>query len=159
ELVAELGGYFLDVCPERMLIFVRRVVAVPTGEISQRGIGLQVNEVFIVVYLKHRLGGVGDSPDDDRGDMDGRAVLVVDFERLALLRAWLDHAPRRVFYFFGRAHARFKCANPQGYFLPPIQRIAVEEPHLPERTGVLAEECNHPSLVRRVYDKAEQAED
>ena len=65
---------------QRDVALVVRVVRMRRGEIAQRGLGLDVDEVLVVVDLEQRLGGVGDLPDDDRGDLDRVAVVVVHLE-------------------------------------------------------------------------------
>ena len=61
-----------------------RVVGIARGQVAQRGLALHVHEVLVVVDLEERLGRVDDLPDDDRGDLDRVAVVVVDLELLAL---------------------------------------------------------------------------
>ena len=56
------------------------VVRVGRGEVAQRGLGLDVDEVLVVIDFEQGLRRVDHLPDDDGGDLDGVAVVVVDLE-------------------------------------------------------------------------------
>src|SRR6266403_1156201 len=60
------------------------------------GLALQLHVVFVAVDVEARLRGVVDAPDDDRGDLDRIAALVVNLEPLAVkvARAQRDLASR-----------------------------------------------------------------
>ena len=64
-----------DIC-----VLVVRVVGVARREVAQRRFGLHLDVVLVVVDLEHRFGRVDDAPDDDRGDLDRVALVVVDLE-------------------------------------------------------------------------------
>ena len=69
---------------QRDVALLVRVVRVRRGQVAERGLALDVDEVLVVVHLEQRLGRVHDPPDDDRRDLDRVAVVVVDLELGAL---------------------------------------------------------------------------
>ena len=70
DLVRAQGDVLVDVL----------VVRVGRGEVAERRLGLDVDEMLEVVDLEQRLRRIRDLPDDDRGDLDRVAVVVVDLE-------------------------------------------------------------------------------
>ena len=80
QVLGDRGG----VAAQRHLRLVVRVVGVAGRQVAQRRLGLHLDVVVVVVHLEDRLGGVDDPPDDDRGDLDRVAVVVVDLEVRAL---------------------------------------------------------------------------
>ena len=64
----------------------RRIVLVVgerRGEVAHRGLALDLDEVLVVVDLERCPRGVVDVPDDDGGDLDRVAALVVHLQALA----------------------------------------------------------------------------
>jgi hypothetical protein len=56
------------------------VVRIAGGHLAQRGFRLHVHEILVVIDLEHGLGGVVHLPDHHGGDLDRRALQVVDLE-------------------------------------------------------------------------------
>ena len=87
DVVPQLVADLLGVAAQRDLV-VGAVVGMAAGQVAQRRLALHRHEVFVVVDLEQRLGGVDHPPDHDRGDVDRVAVPVVDLggpaERAAL---------------------------------------------------------------------------
>ena len=75
-MLGDRGG----VPAQRHLRLVVRVVGVAGRQVAQRRFGLDLHVVVVVVHLEHRFGGVDDPPDDDRGDLDRIALVVVDLQ-------------------------------------------------------------------------------
>ena len=84
DLVLQVLGDRRRVAAQRHLRVVVRVVGVARGQVAQRRLGLHLDVVVVVVHLEHRFGGVDDAPDDDGGDLDRVAVVVVDLQVRAL---------------------------------------------------------------------------
>ena len=80
DLGAQLVGDLGLVDAQGDLALVVGVVRVRRGEVPQGRLGLDVDEVLVVVDLEQRLGRVGHLPDDDGGDLDRVAVVIVDLE-------------------------------------------------------------------------------
>ena len=72
------------VAAQRHLRVVVRVVGVARGEVPQRRFALHLHVVVVVVHLEDGFGRVDDLPDDDGGDLDRVAFVVVDLEPRAL---------------------------------------------------------------------------
>jgi hypothetical protein len=51
------------------------------GQVADRGLGLHLDVVLVVVDLEHRLRAVVDAPDHHGADLDRVAALVVDLQR------------------------------------------------------------------------------
>ena len=76
-------------CPPRARRTGRR------GQGPHRCLALHVDVVLVVVDLEDRLGRVDDAPDDDRGDLDRVAVVVVHLELLLSKFRTLSETRRR----------------------------------------------------------------
>ena len=61
-----------------------RVVRVTGRQVAHGRFALHMQEVLVVVHPEHGLGRIDDAPDDDGGDLDRIAVLVVDLQLAAL---------------------------------------------------------------------------
>ena len=59
------------------------IVGEVRGDFAHRGLDLDVDETLVSIDIEQSLGGVGDAPDHDGGDLDGVAALVVHLELLA----------------------------------------------------------------------------
>ena len=83
DLVAQVLGDFVAVAAQRGRARVVRVVGVARGGLAQRRLGLDVDEVLVVVDLEHGFGGVHHLPHHHGADFDRAAVQVVDLELAA----------------------------------------------------------------------------
>ena len=66
EPLRDLGG----VAAQRDLALDVRVVGIRRGQIAHRRLGLDLDEVLVVVDLEQRLRRVDHAPDDHRRDLD-----------------------------------------------------------------------------------------
>ena len=97
QLVLELCRHCFYVSAQRMLVGLRRIIAVPAREISQGRVGLHVDEFFVIIHLKQGSSSIRNLPNYHRRNFDRRPVLVVDLQRLPLLRSLLRDSSRRIF--------------------------------------------------------------
>ena len=74
DLVAQVRVDLVAVAAQRRLPVVVRVVRIALRHLAQRGFGLDLHEVFVVVDAEHGFGRVDHLPDDDGGDLDRIAV-------------------------------------------------------------------------------------
>ena len=93
---------------------------------AQGRLGLDADEVEVVVDGVQRARGVGDLPDDDRGDLDGVAVGVVD---LQVVRLEVPHADADV-------AAVGEGKDPRQAGAADGADVAAEEPHDPGLAGL-----------------------
>ena len=100
------------------------------------GLALDADVGLVVVDVEHRLGGVADAPDDDGGDLDRVAALVVHLEFLAV-----------------------EVAGAQGDLLLLVERVGEEEPAGPHAAAVAAEEDEDGRLVGLEGEEAARADD
>src|SRR3546814_3887234 len=77
---SDLGG----VAAQRDLAFLVLVVGIAGRHRAQRGLGLDVDEAFVVVDVVDRFGRIDHLPHDHRRDLDRAAVELVDLEPAAL---------------------------------------------------------------------------
>src|SRR5208282_1608495 len=63
------------------------IVAVATRQMPQRRLALRLDILLVIIYVERRLCRVLHPPDDDGGDFDRVAALVVDLELLPVERA------------------------------------------------------------------------
>ena len=91
---------------------------------AHRGLGLQLHIELVVVDVEIGAGGIVDAPDDDRGDLDRVAALVVDLEPLAV-----------------------EVAGAERYLAARVERIRPAQPRHPRRAPVGAEELEDRRLV------------
>ena len=84
NLLGEFSRNQLSRAPQRLFARLGIVVRVAGGDVAQRGLGLNPDEVFRVLDREGSLGGVGDLPDNDRRDRDRVTVSVVDLELVGL---------------------------------------------------------------------------
>lgn len=102
------------------------VVMVLGGEVAEGGLGLDVDEVVVTVDFEGGFGGVDHAPDDDGGDLDGGAVVVVDFELVG-----------------------FEVADAEGDFLFGVEGAGVFEAGVADGAAVGAEELEDAGFVGR----------
>ena len=83
DFVGEPLGDFAGVAAEGMGLVVRAVVAVLAGKAAQRGVGLHVHVIEVIVHGERRGGRVGHAEDHHRADLDRRAIAIVHLRGLA----------------------------------------------------------------------------
>ena len=106
------------------------------GKISQSGLALDGDEIFIIVYFEHCLGSIHHLPNDHSGDVDRVASAVVDFQG-----------------------SRFEVPDPQGNLGLHVQRVGPAQPGLPFTTDVFAKKLHHPALIRRHHKETKPADE
>ena len=133
DLLGQLGGDLVGVLTQRHRVG-GRVVGIAAGDVTNGGFGLDRDELLEVVDVEDGAGGVLDLPHDDRGDLDGVAVRVVDL-RLAGL----------------------EVADPGRDPAAGVERVHPAQSRFPEcaRVGA-AEQLQHARLVR--FDQHETGE-
>ena len=109
---------------ERQLAFYVRVVRKDRRHGAEGRLALHVHEVLVVVHLEHGLGRLDDPPDDNRGDLDRVADVVVDLQLAAL-----------------------EIADPQRHETPHGERIDPAQARRLDRALVAAEEQDHSRRV------------
>ena len=92
QLLLQAVGDLLDVGAQRdagvgRVVILHVVVGVDARHVSQCGLGLHGHIGDVVVHVKESLGGVGHAPHHNRSNLDGVALLVVDLDALAVVRA------------------------------------------------------------------------
>jgi hypothetical protein len=132
DLHGKLRGYLLRVFTQGHLPFEVPVIGVAGRDVPDRGLGLGGDEPGKVIDTVRCLGGVLDPPDDDRRDLDGVAVGVVDLGdgRLVVADSGGDPEPGRV-------------------RVNPVQAVG------PYRPVVAAKQLDHAGLAGR--DRGETA--
>src|ERR1700722_14878308 len=94
------------------------------GDVAQCGLGLDRNEVPVVIDRVNRLRGVSDLPDDDGCDLNGVAMGIVDLEMVG-----------------------FEVPDPHAYVVARCQWHHPGEAWSPDGTHVATEELNYPGLT------------
>ena len=80
----ERVGHFVGIGPQRVLTFLIGVVGILRCHVAHRSLGLDPDEVLIVLHIEYRLSRVDDPPHDDRCHLDGIPVGIVHLEDLAV---------------------------------------------------------------------------
>jgi hypothetical protein len=122
----------LGVAAQRDLVVLVQVVGKARRHLAQRGLGLHVHEVLVIVDVEHGLGGVHHLPHDDRGDLDRVALDVVHLEL-----------------------GRLEVAHPQRHRALGIEGIGVAQPVRARRCRC---SCRRTAARRRGWLHDEQAE-
>ena len=84
DLRLQVLGHLGRLPAQRRLGVVVRVVRVAGGEVAQRRLALDVDEVLVVVHLEAGFGRLDDAPDDHRGNLDRVPLDVVHLQAAAL---------------------------------------------------------------------------
>ena len=130
DALGHLGGELVrdDVgrAAQREARLGRIVVRMRGRNMPQRRLGLHAHEIQVVIDGVERSRGIGHLPDDDRGDLDGIAVGVVDLQmvRLEVPDPDADVAPVGE----GQDPGQAGAAHGAG--------VAAEEPHDPGLAGL-----------------------
>jgi hypothetical protein len=77
-------GDFIGAVAQCRLIFITAVVAVEAGDVSNGCLALNLDVCFKVIHVEGGPRGIFHSPDNDTGDLDRIAALVVHLELLAV---------------------------------------------------------------------------
>ena len=153
ELLADLGG----VAAQRDLVILA-VVGMAGRQVAQRRLGLDGDEVFVVLDLEQRLRGVDHAPDHHRGDLDRVALAIVDLRRLARGAApGLEHLAVRVLHLRRVERAGLEVADAQRDRALAVERVDPEEAGGAHRPLVLAEQQEDARVVGGDRHEAHQA--
>ena len=107
---------------QRQLAFYVRVVRKDRRHGAEGRLALHVHEVLVVVDLEHGFGGLDDPPDDDGGDLDRVADVVVDLQ-----------------------FAAFEVADSQRHEAPRRKRIDPAQARSLDRALVASEQLDRPA--------------
>ena len=84
QLLAQGNGHGVTPAPQREFILLAIVIGVAAGEMAHGRLALHGDVMLVVVDVEASLRGVLHAPDDDRGDFNGVAALVVHLEFFAV---------------------------------------------------------------------------
>lgn len=84
QFAAEGGRDLLAASAEGDFVILAVVIGVGGGEVADGGFALDTDIALVVLDVEEGLGGIADAPDDDGGDFDRVAALIVDLEFFAV---------------------------------------------------------------------------
>src|SRR5204863_7774464 len=84
QFVAQGNCDFIEPAAQSDFVVFAVVVGIRAREMPDSGLALDLHVALVTVNVEAGLGAILDAPDDDGGDFDGIAALVVDLEFVAV---------------------------------------------------------------------------